>query len=111
MLVLRPLCTFLVAVALVLGTMVPASHQGWAKAATMSPVEHSMPTDCGDSDDDAAPPMPCGAVFCAGMALILVPVQGSPEPVSVSFGRASDQNGPSLSRFPDPDPPRRTLVS
>ncbi len=102
--------SFLVILAFVLGTMIPASKQVDAQGLPLSSVEHSMPVDC-DQGGDTTPPMPCGKVFCAGMALILGPVQVSPEPMVAKYDPASDQNGVGLSRFPDPDPPRTISVS
>ena len=108
---LRARLKLVVTLAFVLGTMIPASQQGWANSASKSVLEHSVPSDCEHSDDDPAPPVPCGKVFCGGMALILVPAQGSPTPVSASLVPASDQTGVGLSRFPEPDPPRTISVS
>ena len=107
----RFLCSFLVILAFILGTMIPASQQVGAQDAPVSSVEHSMPVDCDQGDDNATPPMPCGKVFCAGMALILPPAQEAPDLLAATYDLASDQNGVGLSRFPDPDPPRTTSVN
>ena len=107
----RPLGSFLVILAFVLGTMIPASHPGLAKDAPSVAVEHSMAADCDKGGDRATAPMPCGKVFCAGMAMIPFAAQGSPDRSVAEFGPAPDQGGVGLSRFPDPDPPRTISVS
>jgi hypothetical protein len=105
----RRLCSLLVILAFVLGTMIPASNPSTAHVAGASASEHSMPADC-DQGDSAAAPMPCGKAFCFGMAIIQVPVGGSPNPAFAKFGPAPDQNGVGVTRFPDPDPPRTISI-
>ena len=111
MVLLRPLCSLLVILAFVLGTMIPASYPGMAKDAPSIAGEHSMPADCDPGDDNTAVPMPCGKVFCTGMAMIAPTAQGSPDPIVAGYGPAPDQSGVGLSRYPDPDPPRTISVS
>ena len=107
----RPLCSLLVILTFVLGTIIPASHPGMAKDAPSSAAEHPMPADCNQGDESAPAPMPCGKVFCAGMAMPPLLDQGSPDLVIAGYDPAPDQNGVGLSRFPDPDPPRTISVS
>ncbi len=107
----RPLCSLLVILAFVLGTMIPASHPGMAKDAHSLAVEHSIPADCDQGDDSGPAPMPCGKVFCAGMAMIPLMAQGSPDLIIAGYDPARDQSGVGLSRYPDPDPPRTISVS
>lgn len=111
MALLRPLCTLLVILAFVLGTMIPASNSGMAKDALSIAVEHSMPADCDEGNGDAPAPMPCGKVFCMGMAMIPLVAQGSLTPIADKYDPSADQTGVGLSRFPEPDPPRTISVS
>lgn len=107
----RPLCSLLVALAFMLGTIIPASQAGQAQDMIVSAVEHSMPMDCDYGDDTAPVPMPCGKAFCAGMALLPAPLQGATSLPAVQFDRAPDQSGTGVSRYPDPDPPRTVSLS
>ena len=109
MALLRRLCSLLVILAFVLGTMIPASNPSAAQMAGASAIEHSMPADC-DDGENAAAPMACGKVFCTGMAIIQVPLGGAPNPAFAKFGPAPDQNGVGVTRFPDPDPPRTISI-
>jgi hypothetical protein len=105
----RRLCSLLVILAFVLGTVIPVSNPSAAQVAGASAIEHSMAADC-DQGDNAAAPMPCGKVFCTGMAIIQVPVGGLPNSAFAKFRPAPDQNGVGVSRFPDPDPPRTISI-
>jgi hypothetical protein len=107
----RSLCSFLVVLAFVLGTMVPAAHPGAAQIAPPISAEHSMPADCNQDGGSPTVPMPCGKVFCLGMALLPLTPFAPNSPTAVGYGLAIDEHGAGLSRFPEPDPPRTISVS
>jgi hypothetical protein len=109
---LRRLCSLLSVLALLLATMVPVSQGAMPRGMhgmAVSAVEDPMAADC-DRCDGPAAPMACAKVFCAGSAVILTVAEASPEPASAKFGRAPDEPGSGLSRFPEPHPPRTILI-
>jgi len=111
---LRSLCAFLVAWAFVLGTMMPVSHGAMAHAGhdiTVAAAMDPMPADCDGCHGDAAGPIACAKVFCAGSAMILThSVAGLPVTSATRLGKSPDRSGSGLTRLPDPRPPRTTLL-
>jgi hypothetical protein len=107
---LRACYSFLVVLALGLGTVMPAGHWDTTHETTVVAVENPMAVDCGDSDGKAAVPMPCGKVFCTGAAMISALYDPAPPPSAEQFAPAPDQVGTGLSRFPDTPPSRTILV-
>jgi hypothetical protein len=107
---LRALCSLLVILAFVLGTIVPVSHAAIGHDMTVSAVEAPMPVDCDSCDANAAMPVPCAKVFCAGTAMILPAAEESSELATAKLGPVPDQIGAGVSRLPDPPPPRTVLI-
>ncbi|WP_230532423.1 hypothetical protein [Microvirga roseola] len=111
---LRSLCAFLVVLAFVLGTVMPAPHGTMAHDGhdmTVSSAMDPMPADCDRCDGDAALPMACAKVFCAGSAMILVHAAvGLPVISATRPGGNPDLDGSGLTRLPDPRPPRNILI-
>ncbi|MFC4171552.1 hypothetical protein ACFOYU_05700 [Microvirga sp. GCM10011540] len=111
---LRSLCAFLVALAFVLGTMMPVPHGAMAhngRDMTVSAAMDPMPADCDGCHGDATVPMACAKVFCAGSAMTLAhAVVGSPVISATRLGVSPDRDGSSLTRLPDPRPPRSILI-
>ncbi|MBM1175501.1 hypothetical protein [Microvirga arabica] len=71
---LRSLGALLIALAFVLGTIMPVPHGAMAHDGhdmTVAAGMDAMPTDCDNGHGDAAGPVACAKVFCAGSAMIL----------------------------------------
>jgi hypothetical protein len=107
---LRALCSLLIVLAFGLGTIMPASHGAMGHEMAVSAVEAPMTADCDHCTENAALPVPCAKVFCAGTAMILPVAEGMTEPASARRGLAPDQVGSGVSRLPDPPPPRTVLI-
>jgi hypothetical protein len=110
MTLLRACCSLLVVLALGLGTVVPAAHGATMHEATGVAVENPMAADCSDWAGKAAVPMPCGKVFCTGLAVVSGLYDPAPPSAPEQFALAPDQVGAGLSRFPDIPPPRTILI-
>jgi len=110
----RSLCALLAALALVLGTMIPVAHGSMAHdkhGTSISTAMDPMAADCDRCSDNAAVPISCAKVFCAGSAMVpILDAKGSPEAAAAQFRPALDLDGSGLTPFPDFPPPRTILI-